>query len=123
MGAGRLFFVGGWEVFSPFRDGSADLCQCRNSAGFSAMLSCNLVFEFIGIECARFAAFFAFDQLRSDRGNIELSGLSPADQVANVLTVTGKTARIDLGLDPGILLFGQGDGLPWGAQLYLRRMR
>lgn len=62
------------------------------------MLGNHFLFESVAVEQPRLAVLFAFDQLITNRFVFRTSGLVAPDQVADIFTVIGKVATLDLRL-------------------------
>ena len=78
---------------------------------YSAMRPFHPEFEGLGVERAGGTAGFGLDQRGTDGVDFGRPFLFAADQVADDFAVVGIMAVVDLGLDPGVLLAGNGDGL------------
>ncbi|KQN69097.1 hypothetical protein ASF04_16225 [Duganella sp. Leaf61] len=62
------------------------------------------LFELGSVKRLRFAAFFTCNERFADCIQLGTAFLLPPYQIPDVLTVIGEISRVDLGLDPQILL-------------------
>ncbi|MGY2737345.1 hypothetical protein ACVWYO_005092 [Sphingomonas sp. UYP23] len=67
-------------------------------------------------------ALLALDQRLTDALDLQAPFLLAPDEVTDRLAVIGVAAGVDLGGDPRILLFGQGNGLANGRHIGLHVM-
>ena len=71
--------------------------------------------ERLQIEGLRCAAVFALDQRCTQRIQLPRALLFAANQIADAFAVVGVMPRLNLGLDPAVLLVGEGDGFAHGG--------
>lgn len=78
------------------------------------MRSPHPLLERLRVKNLRRATFLAFDQGGAHRLQAGDTLLLPANQVADAFAVVGVMPRLNLGLDPAVLLVGEGDGFADG---------